>query len=368
VPAGAAPILGATGVATASDVVTVAPVVVASPVAEAARSVDARPHVVIPGPRREEDGKPEKTSESPHEPEHGRLPRVRSSAEPAPAADTHRSVVPESERVTLTELVAIDGEHDSFFRSLPPVAMDDDELALELPTDPKLELKRRPEVRARRARLTRYVQWTVGSLAVVCMVAMVKVSAGGLRHSHAAAPSPLAAAAVAVSAPPLQTSPPPTAPGVAAPAASSPVTEARAVAQATPSSTPASSAPVSSAPVSSALASSAPVSSAPVSSASAEPTQAAPAIGKKDPQAAPTKTAADEKRDAQRALDRGAFAKAAEAAARSVAIDATDGEAWLILGAAYQSLGKMADARSAFLSCTKDGKRGPVGECRAMLR
>jgi hypothetical protein len=28
----------------------------------------------------------------------------------------------------------------------------------------------------------------------------------------------------------------------------------------------------------------------------------------------------------------------------------------------------MAEARRAYTACTKEGKRGPIGECRAMLR
>ena len=51
-----------------------------------------------------------------------------------------------------------------------------------------------------------------------------------------------------------------------------------------------------------------------------------------------------------------------------MALDRKDGEAWLILGAAYQSLGKLADARRSFLACSKEATTGPVGECRAMLQ
>ena len=51
-----------------------------------------------------------------------------------------------------------------------------------------------------------------------------------------------------------------------------------------------------------------------------------------------------------------------------MALDPTDGEAWLLLGAAYQEKGLNAEARRAFTSCLKEGKRGPMGECRAMLR
>ena len=69
--------------------------------------------------------------------------------------------------------------------------------------------------------------------------------------------------------------------------------------------------------------------------------------------------------DARRALDRGAVAAAIAAGTRSVELDPTDGDAWLLLGAAYQLAGKAAEARNAFSSCTKLAKRGDVGECRA---
>jgi hypothetical protein len=83
--------------------------------------------------------------------------------------------------------------------------------------------------------------------------------------------------------------------------------------------------------------------------------------------AAPTKTALEEKKDSQRALDRGKSKDAIASGERSVALDPADGEAWLILGAAYQEQGKMADARRCYQACLKEGKRGPKGECAAML-
>ncbi len=80
-----------------------------------------------------------------------------------------------------------------------------------------------------------------------------------------------------------------------------------------------------------------------------------------DPKAAKT-----EKIAAQRALERGKMADAIEAGERSVALDPTDAEAWLILGAAYQEKGKGAEARRCFTACVKEAKRGPKGECAAM--
>ena len=85
--------------------------------------------------------------------------------------------------------------------------------------------------------------------------------------------------------------------------------------------------------------------------------------------AAPSdKTAAQEKKASSQLLERGNAKGAIEAGERSVALDATDGEAWLVLGAAYQQVGKNADARRCFNSCIKEGKHGPISECRAMLQ
>jgi hypothetical protein len=74
------------------------------------------------------------------------------------------------------------------------------------------------------------------------------------------------------------------------------------------------------------------------------------------------------KKAAQRALDNGKLAVAIENGEASVAADPTDGEAWLLLGAAYEQKGRVADARAAYQSCVSKGKRGPTGECAALLR
>jgi tetratricopeptide (TPR) repeat protein len=80
-----------------------------------------------------------------------------------------------------------------------------------------------------------------------------------------------------------------------------------------------------------------------------------------------TKTETQERDDARRLLERGKAKDAAEAAARATALDPTDGDAWLLLGAADMEIGKSADARDAFTQCVKQGKRGEIGECRSML-
>ena len=77
---------------------------------------------------------------------------------------------------------------------------------------------------------------------------------------------------------------------------------------------------------------------APPQAAEATPVAAAP-----DPVAA-----LDAKRTSQRALDRGNAKASIEAGEQSVALDPTDAEAWLILGAAYQARGAYAEARRCF--------------------
>jgi predicted Zn-dependent protease len=98
-------------------------------------------------------------------------------------------------------------------------------------------------------------------------------------------------------------------------------------------------------------------------SPSADPAATPEAPAEPDP-----KAAKKEKLASQIALERGKNDLAIESGERSVKLDPTDGEAWLILGAAYQAKGKGHDARRCFTACLKEGKRGPKSECAAMLR
>jgi Flp pilus assembly protein TadD len=71
--------------------------------------------------------------------------------------------------------------------------------------------------------------------------------------------------------------------------------------------------------------------------------------------------------DARRLLEKGAGLDALVAARASVALDPSDAEAWLVLGAAYQLVGNAREARAAFESCARVAKRGRTWECRALL-
>jgi hypothetical protein len=74
-----------------------------------------------------------------------------------------------------------------------------------------------------------------------------------------------------------------------------------------------------------------------------------------------------QKQTAQRALERSDPTEAITLAERSVALDPTDAESWLILGAAYLQRGQASDARRCFTTCAKTATRGPRAECAALL-
>jgi Flp pilus assembly protein TadD len=180
------------------------------------------------------------------------------------------------------------------------------------------------------------VKWAVAGATVVCLAAVARTS-----MTSKAAPPP-AIAAVSQSAPtPEQAA----APKAAEPAASPAATETSpAPTTSTTESTAATAAPTE-----------------PPVESSATSTESAPA-------APVTGDAKEEKVKARTLLERRKIAEAIEAGERSVALDPTDGEAWLILGAAYQEKGNLVEARRAYSSCLKEGKSGPRHECAKMLR
>jgi tetratricopeptide (TPR) repeat protein len=222
--------------------------------------------------------------------------------------------------------------------------------------DPRMVLKRAPQTAQRRARFQRYVKLAVAAASALCLAALVK---GAVAHNQVAEP-PRKAAATFVAPPPVAQAaavaptvarapsadevPPP-------PEATAPPPEATAPAP-TPSAAPAAAqAP---APVDSQAA---PVASQAAAAEAAPAAESAP-LTEPDP-----KAAAKEKHASQLALERGKVAESIEAGERSVALDPTDAEAWLILGAAYQQKGDQAKARQTFHACLQQGKRGPKWEC-----
>lgn len=254
-------------------------------------------------------------------------------------------VVQDSDPVSLAEL-AVEPVAEEFFSQ--------GELAQHMPVDEdewdrredKAVRKSLPHVVQRRAHLAKYVRWAVGGAFVVCLAA-----AGVSLIPHKNAPARAAAAAIE-------------APKAAEVAAVAPEVKRAPVAEQAAPAAPAAEAAKVEAPVAKVeepvAAAAAPVAEA----AKAEPAKA------EEPAKVVTgdKTALEEKKDARRALERGKSADAIAAGERSVALDPTDGEAWLLLGAAYQDKGKNKEARRCYTACVKEGKRGPIGECRQMIR
>ncbi len=172
--------------------------------------------------------------------------------------------------------------------------------------------KMAPAVARRRAQLQKYVRLVVGAASALCLVALMKVAVAR-NHAESAARRESAAPQLvpqrAEATAPAQTEP--------APAAAQPD----------------------------------PAASSPADMVAPEP----------DP-----KEAARAKHASRLALERGKVADAIEAGEQSVTLDPSDAEAWLILGAAYQEKGDLAQARRSFRACLTESKRGPKWECAQM--
>jgi Flp pilus assembly protein TadD len=113
---------------------------------------------------------------------------------------------------------------------------------------------------------------------------------------------------------------------------------------------------------------------APQGSASSDPVPALSAASSPSASAQPdaenpTLTAAKQaKQEAEHALEKGRTTIAIEAGARAVALDPTDAEAWLILGAGYDQRRSYDEARKCFATCARVATHGPRRECAALLR
>ncbi len=112
-----------------------------------------------------------------------------------------------------------------------------------------------------------------------------------------------------------------------------------------------------------------------------KPTVAVPTEKPANEEVAPTQTHADDpkpvqvamsagqaKEAAKAALEHGANGAAISAGERSVVLDGSDAEAWLVLGAAYQATGNVGHAKTCYDACVTHGSKGPVDECRDLLR
>jgi tetratricopeptide (TPR) repeat protein len=231
-------------------------------------------------------------------------------------------------------------------RSFPPVAefglRDNDPglAAMDETEDPRaLERQRAlmsPTARERRARFARYVAAAMG-------VSLVLLAAAGVKTSLLATPDePASKTAFAGPAHPLRSESP-----APEPATPPPVRPEEKLAP--PPAQPTPDVVVAPQPSSSAIV--------------VAPASAAPAVA-----AAPAAGAAKEREASRFALERGDLGTAVAAGERSVALDPSDGEAWLVLGAAYQARGELAQAKRCYRLCVEQGTRGPKAECRAMAQ
>jgi len=291
----------------------------------------------------------------------------------APKADSVRAAAPRPDSVKVTAAAPspeLDDHAEHFFKAGEAAEREASEQARAQsmrpsgvttgehePADPRLLQLASPAARARRAKFEKWVKAAVGVSAVLCLAALVRVAVA--RVSHDADPAH-AVTEVSHGTPPATAAVPVTA--AAAPAA---VAAAPAAAPAAPAETTAPAAVTAPAAAAAAATGAAPVT-APAEATPAA--AAAPADSAQAVVATSDKTAPEEKKDARVSLERGKVKDAIAAGERSVALDPTDGEAWLILGAAYQEAGKGADARRCFNACLKQGKKGPLNECRAMLQ
>lgn len=217
--------------------------------------------------------------------------------------------------------------------------------------DAKIARKHAPEVVQRRTRLARYVTWAVAGAGALCLAALARGVVAP--HGAAVANANATSAMVATNAEPAakEAAKPEPAPAAEPPApAAEPPAAVATAGEPAPAAAPAEA----------------------KEPAKAEAPEAKPEAAKADAPAEATtpdpKASAAEKNKSRAALEGGRLAAAIEAGEKAVALDPTDGEAWLLLGAAYQEKGANADARRCYAACVKQGKRGPIGECSAMLR
>ena len=71
-------------------------------------------------------------------------------------------------------------------------------------------------------------------------------------------------------------------------------------------------------------------------------------------------------KQALRSFERGNLAAALDAGQKAIALDPSDAQAWLVVGAVQQQRGNDAAARKTYKSCAVQARRGPVEECAAL--
>lgn len=222
-------------------------------------------------------------------------PKVEAKKELPTAPVQDEETIPPAGDLAIVEPVAEQFFSEGDLARLAGAADDD----LDALTNEKAQRKSDPEVVKRRAKFAKYVTWAVGVSAALCLIAVVRTTFSSSSKTIAAANAASVKTEMAVKPP----APPPVAPKAAEPAA----------------------APIA----------------APV-----EP--AKPVI---------IGDIKEEKAKVKAALDKNKLADAIEAGERAVAIDETDSEAWLLLGAAYHAKGQLKDAQRAYHACKEKGRR-----------
>jgi tetratricopeptide (TPR) repeat protein len=311
-----------------------------------------------PAAKAEKADKPEKTDKADKT---DKAPKTEKKAEKADAkAEKKADAKEKATRDDSLPAPAVELDHESFFEAGEKADKEHRAVARgviphdhdhEHEVDLHVKHKMSPAVRERRARFTKYVKWAVGASAIVCLAALIRVT---VARGHAdTSVGTGGSQAAEISQSPLPT-PVPVAAPVPEPATAQAAPTPPVVAADPPATAPAptdTAAAPGAAPGAAAVPGAAATAPAPASDTPTDPV-----------------AAKEEKVAARKALERGDMKGAIEAGERSVALDPTDGDAWLLLGAAYQERGKGADARRAFTACVKQGKRGAIGECAAMLR
>jgi len=232
--------------------------------------------------------------------------------------------------------------HDAFFAAGEkehPITKESGSFAA---IDPRHAQKMTPHAHARRAHLSRYVMWAVGGAAAILLLGIsIKTLRG--RPNDEPVRREVTHAAVQPEQPQTQ---PET--NVAKPANDVPqVVEVNEVATNDTKTDD---------------------KNAQAEAADAKAAEPAETAEKKEDMPAETpKTAYQEKIAAKAALERGANGAAIAAGERSVALDPSDGEAWLVLGGAYQAMGNNGQAKRCYNACVSQGKKGPISDCRDML-
>ena len=202
-----------------------------------------------------------------------------------------------------------------------------------------------PAFKERQRYLARYVAGAVAASTVICLAAFFRIASAAPDVAPHAAHASLASTSLTTTADPVPA--PPVEPSIASPAEAAPASPAPVVAAIAPAPTPAVEAPATNA------------------SSSAPAAAAAPAAAP----ASDGPTARQSKDAAMHALEHGNWGAAIAAGERSVRLDPTDGEAWLILGGAYQERGSDRAARHAYASCAQSAKPGHArSECASLAR